>query len=449
MRLDDQVKALPQEPGVYLFRDRMGKPLYVGKAINLRNRVASYFRRSSNLGPKTRLLISQIQKIDHFRTASEIEALLLEADLIKRLKPRFNRRLRDDKAYPLIKITAEKFPRVTLSRRKDEKATYYGPFPYGNIRRVLKVIREIFPYRDCSASKFNRYKKLGHGCLFHDLKLCPAPCIEKITEKDYQQHIRKLKNFLRGRGKETITALNDEMEEASQRLDFEKARKLKDKIVRLRYIRQKVKTPPVTELDINLPEDQRERELQELAQALNLPRRPTRIEAYDISDIQGNLATGSMVVFKDGEPERSHYRRFRIRLGVEPDDVGMIKEVLKRRFSRHHATSITPDASFSARPDLLLIDGGKGQLNAAISVLRELHLKIPITSLAKKEEVIYFYDQVGFKERCGSVFISGPLHLPRDSKALQLLQRIRDEAHRFALSYHRKLRRRYLLSPSL
>lgn len=444
-------KNLPTSPGVYLLRDEAGNPLYVGKAANIRSRVHSYFQEGIDLGPKTQLMVSQIAKVEYFETESEIEALLLEADLIKRLKPKYNQRLKDDKAYPLIKITGEEFPRVAVVRRKEGRGSHFGPFPQGSIRKVLKIIRRPFPYRDCTKSKFERYKKLGRGCLFSDLELCPTPCIGNISESDYKAQIEELKKFLRGRGEEIIQNLKLKMQNEAERKNFEEAVKLRDKISRLNYIRQRFKTPSAAELDINLPEDQRHEELEELKQILGLAKIPERIEAYDISNISGKMATGSMVVFENGEAKKNHYRRFKIRLGEEPNDVGMIKEVLRRRFKRMKTvsqrldlkggpTSREEDSSFLKTPNLILIDGGKGQLNAALEVLREKNLKIPVAALAKREEMVYFCDQTTLEGRCESFLIQGPIRLARDSKALQLLERIRDESHRFALSYHRKLR---------
>ena len=467
-KFDEQVKNLPQTSGVYLFRDQAANPLYVGKATNLRDRVCSYFQESADLGSKTQLMVSQIAKIEHFETETEIEALLLEADLIKRLKPKYNRRLKDNKAFPLIKITRETFPRVTIARKKDEKATYFGPFPRGSIVKVLRIIRRAFPYRSCPKAKFERYKKLGRGCLFFDLELCPAPCLGQISPEDYKNQISELKKFLRGRGEKIIQNLKLKMQNEAEEKNFEEALMLRDKILRLNYIRQKFRTPDVSELDINLPEDQRQKELEELQVVLGLSRVPKRIEAYDISNISGKMATGSMVVFENGEAKKDHYRRFKIRLGEEPNDVGMIKEILERRFKRattalsNHSKFISEsntipetgsdralnqvqgdrkiDRSFEMVPDLILVDGGKGQLNAAFEVIKEKGMKIPAAALAKREEQIYFCAHTAVEGKCGSILMQGPIRLPRDSRALQLLQRIRDESHRFALFYHRKLR---------
>jgi len=447
----EKTDELPTAAGVYLFRDRAGNPLYVGKAINLRHRVRSYFHSEASLGTKTALMVSQIARVEHFETASEIEAFLLEADLIKRLKPKYNRQLKDDKAYPLIKITRDEFPRVKMVREKVSPGTYFGPFPHGSVHRVLKLLRRAFPYADCSSSKFAKYQKVGRGCLFADLALCPAPCVGKITAEKYQEQISELRKFLRGRGGGIVKNLKLKMKSAAEKENFEEAAEIKKRISQLNYIRQRFKTPNLNDLEINLPADRRRGALEELQAILGITSLPARIEAYDISNISGKEATGSMVVFINGDSRKDHYRRFKIKTLREPDDVGMIKEVLLRRFSDSRITAMRPqqsyvkrDLSFSTEPNLLLIDGGKGQVSAALEVLRELGLSIPVAALAKSEEELYYTGALTFDGRCESPIIQGPLRLPRHSEALQLLQRARDEAHRFALAYHRKLRRKKL-----
>jgi len=518
-------KDLPQSPGVYLFRNATGKPLYIGKAINLRHRVGSYFQKSAQLGPKTELMVGQIAKIEHFQTSSEFDAFLLEADLIKRLKPKYNRQLKDDKAYPMIKITKENFPQVLITRQKhtkniedyseqrhaelvsasnnphqipnrvrndrreDLKASYFGPYPQGDVRQVLKLLRRAFPYRNCSKSKFKRYQKLGRGCLFFDIKLCPAPCTGNISEKSYKKQIDRLQDFLRGKGKIVIKDLKLKMTNHVKKQKFEEAAQLRNQIAKLRYIQRGFRSTDIQQFNINLPEDRQRQKLEELQKVLGLAKLPQRIEAYDISNISGQHATGSMVVFENAKPKKAHYRKFKIKTLSEPDDVGMIKEVLKRRFLRieeristdRHSELVSEsdgkkyihqipkqvrddnkkDESFSKTPDLILIDGGKSQLNAALKVLKELNLKIPTVALAKREEEIYTRQQG--KKSAEDEEKSQTLHkvksltlgnrptlrklptaikLPKASPALQLLQYLRDESHRFALAYHRTLRSR-------
>jgi len=532
-QLRQQIEQLPKNPGVYLYRDETGNVLYVGKAVDIRNRVRSYFQNSANLGPKTNHMVGQISSIEHFETESEFTALLLEADLIKRLKPKYNQRFKDDKSYPLIEFTKEKYPRVQVTRKKGGNAEYFGPYPHGNIRKVLKLLRRSFPFRSCSDSKFNRYKKMGRGCLYEDIDLCPAPCVkDTITEDDYKKSLKGLRDFLKGKGSEVKNELEKEMEKLSKLKKYEEAAKVRDQLDNLKYIRRGFRTATEEELDINLPEDRQRKQMEALQAALNLPNSPKRIEAYDISNLQGKEATGSMVVFENARPKKSHYRRFKIRMENEPDDVGMMKEVLERRFSRiqkrtgekgkklnfkdrpappkrlgeggsqslaleNSSPAKSSDQSFQSIPDLILIDGGKGQLTSAVDVLQEKGLAIPTASLAKREEEIYYasprnkvgsrsntgrglktatsdvvakftsrkeeakqalplqkkesglttvpqdttrQESAARKEKSNSTKISGPISLPKTSPALKLLQKIRDESHRFALAYHQKLR---------
>ncbi len=468
--LKEQVKNLPKSPGVYLFRDKKGNALYVGKAIDLRSRVHSYFQENARLGPKTRHMVSQIGKIKHFETESEFTALLLEADLIKRLKPKYNQRFKDDKSYPLIEITKDKYPQVQVTRKKKDNPDYFGPYPHGNIRKVLKLLRKSFPFRSCSKNKFARYKKLGRGCLFADMDLCPAPCAEMITEEKYRRSLKRLKDFLRGKGSGVIKELEKEMTQLSEGKKYEEAAEIRDQIDNLKYIRRGFKTKSSEELDINLPEDRQRNEMENLKKALSMENIPQRIEAYDISNIQGMQATGSMIVFENARPKKSHYRKFKIRSGEEPDDVGMMKEVLERRFSRlaipktaggegkklsfkdrsqslalrNSPAAHNKNLSFQSIPDLILIDGGKSQLNAAVDILKQKELNIPAAALAKKEEEIYFTGDISFNKKCKSSIIEGPIKLSKTSPALKLLQRVRDESHRFALAYHHKLRSKNL-----
>lgn len=440
---------LPSKPGVYIFRDKSGSTLYVGKALNLKNRVRSYFTKGLELGPKTALMVSKIAKIEHIIVESEIEALLLEIDLIKRLKPKYNQQWKDDKNYKYIKISKiknqkakpnsnlknyrpEDFAKVTTSRTANDKDLYFGPFPEGKtVRDVLRTLRRIFPFRDCSESKFKRYQKLGQSCLCGDLELCPAPCVGRISKKDYQKIINQLKRFLSGKSRSVIQELGKEMKSYSKSKEFEKAALIRDRIRNYEYVTQSFRQATEYLEHPNLLEDQRRRELLELSKIVNRQSSIERVEAYDISDISGQWAVGSMVVFIDGEPSKKDYRRFKVKTIDQADDVGMIKEVLRRRFKKSQILNLktgrTKDESFETLPDLVLIDGGKPQVSAVNEVLRELGFKILVLGLAKKFEEVVRSDLAVVK-------------LPNTSPVLHLLQRIRDEAHRFALSYHRKLR---------
>jgi len=454
-----QIRSLPLKPGVYIFRDKSGAALYVGKAVNLRNRVRSYFQKGLELGPRTAAMVEKIKKIEHIVVESEIEALLLEADLIKRLKPKYNVRLKDDKAYQYIKIsnvkaqmsklktaTPEEFAKVTTARKTYGQAIYFGPFPEGKtVRQVLRTLRRVFPFRDCSEAKFKRYQKLGRPCLYGDLELCPAPCVGLISPEDYQKNIKQLVLFLSGRRKNLVEQLEEEMEKASKEKNFEEAARLRDRIRSLEYVTQAFKPAKDYLEHPNLLEDQRQKELEELRKRVGLEKKIKRIEAYDISNIFGEWAVGSLVVFMDGEPDKSQYRRFKIKTVEGVSDVAMIKEVLRRRLkrvqnSKRKAQSLvqssklkkSKDKVFENLPDLILVDGGKPQVGAVNEILEEFGLTIPVLGLAKRFERIIKDDLSVIK-------------LPKSSPALHLLQRIRDEAHRFALSYHRKLRSRGLM----
>lgn len=426
---------LPNKPGVYIFRDRKGLALYIGKAINLQNRVKSYFQKDLELGPTTAAMVSRISKVEHIVVESEIEALLLEADLIKRLKPKYNVRWKDDKAYKYIKISKiktiqpENFAKISTSRStRDKDAKYFGPFPEGGtVKQVLRALRRILPFRDCSEAKFKRYQNLNRPCLYGNLKLCPAPCVGRIGSKDYRKIIKQLESFLAGKSNRVIQNLKKEMESYSKNNEFEEAAAFRDRIRNFEYITQSFRPVAAYLEHPDLVEDRRQKELKALARIVTGRSSIRRIEAYDISNIAGVYAVGSMVVFVDGEPSKSDYRRFKIKTVKGISDVGMIKEVMRRRFKLDKAE----DRSFEQRPDLILIDGGKPQVSVANEVLKEIGLSIPVLGLAKKTETVFGFGLLA-------------LSLPKDSPALHLLQRVRDEAHRFALAYHKKLRSRDL-----
>lgn len=411
-----ELEKIPVKPGVYFFINEKDEVLYVGKARNLKQRVKSYFLLSLLLGAKTQKLVSQIKKVDFLLAESEFEALLLEAALIKKFQPKYNSRLKDDKSFLYIKITDEEFPRVYPARKIEGG---WGPFPKAQtVRQILRFIRQIFPYRSC--------RKLPQKpCLYFDLRLCPAPCFGKIKKPEYRRAILAIKSLLQEKSKKLIIQLNAKMEKHAQKNEFETAAKIRDQITKINYLLES--RHPVTSYleNPNLVEDLRIEELSDLRAQLEpylafLGPKLGRIEAYDISNLSGKKPTGSMVVFLKGEPEKALYRRFRIKFEEKPNDVGMIKEILRRRF-RHEEWEL---------PDLILIDGGKGQVTAVKEVLRERRLRIPFLGLAKRWETLIIPQKQGFVN----------LDLPPDSPSLNLLKRLRDEAHRFALAYHRKLR---------
>ncbi|MBU1996956.1 MAG: excinuclease ABC subunit UvrC [Candidatus Omnitrophica bacterium] len=402
--LIDKLKAMPVSSGVYLMKNVSGKVIYVGKAISLRKRVQSYFRTNKD-SVKTEKLVEEIRDIDHIETASEAEALILEASLIKRYKPRYNISLRDDKSYPLIEITVEDFPRISIvrPRKKRRDAKYYGPYVNATLlREALTIIRKIFPFRVCE-------KIPKKECLDDHIGLCDAPCVGKISRLEYKKNIRNVCLILEGRKDDLYRSLTRQMEKLSKEQKYEKAIKARDQLRAIGALYSSTQ-------DINYY-----KEAEQLMRALKLPRLPKRLEAFDISNIMGDQAVGSMVSFFNGVPDKKQYRKFRIKEVEGIDDFKMIAEVVRRRYRRLKNEG-------EPYPDLIVIDGGKGQLGAACEQLELLGVEIPIVSLAKREEEIFLP-----KRR-------DPVKLAENSLGLKLLQRLRDEAHRFAVSYHRKLR---------
>jgi len=555
--LQSQLQAIPAKPGVYLMKDERGRVIYVGKAVNLRNRVRSYFHASADHPPKLRRMIAKVAGVDFIVTDSEVEALILECNLIKKHRPKYNVRLKDDKRYPYIKVTwQEDYPRVYITRRMErDGARYFGPFTaVWAVRQTLDMLRKLFPFLTCKRKITGQDER---PCLYYHIGRCAGPCIGAISKEEYRAMIEQVCLFLEGKADKIVADLRARMESAAEALDFERAAALRDQIQAVERVieRQKIVTvgggdldviglasegsetcvqvffvregkligreyfilvgtavnewetdkgtgetlasfikqfyhkaayiPPVivvpyeveeaaviqewlagkrgSEVVLRLPHPGNEEELVRMAaenaaetlaslqaqwmvderkgvealadlqERLHLAEAPTRIEGYDISNIQGVAATGSMVVFVKGLPRKSDYRRFRIRTVAGADDYAMMKEVLRRRFERAikgKGEGKEGAEAWTALPDLVVVDGGKGQLNAALEVLEEYGLRdeVSVLGLAKRQE---------------EVFVPGrpePLILPRDSEGLRLLQRIRDEAHRFAIGYHRKLR---------
>ena len=550
--LEEKLKILPTEPGVYLFKNSKGRVIYVGKAINLRNRVKSYFSSQHADSPKTQALVRNIADVEYLLTDSEVEALILESNLIKKHKPKYNIRLTDDKSYPYLRVTLqEDFPRLEIVRTvKKDGSRYFGPYTnVGAVHETLKLLKRIFPIRSC---KQGSLKKQERPCLNAFIQRCSAPCQGQITKDDYRKMVADIISFLEGKEETLVHKLEKQMKEAAERLDFEKAAELRDQLLSVEKVREKQKIVSGNFVDMDvlnyaqgaeracvqiffvrggkvmggdhfilesgaemegreilsaflkqyyyqakyipsqilLPEEVPEKEvltcwlaekkggkvvlkfpqrgykkellelagknaweslqqetkireqrkqkevlaLIEIARALNLLEKPHRLECYDISNIQGQEAVASMVVFEEGRPNRSEYRRFKIKTVEGPDDFASMAEVIRRRFEK----GLRGDERFSILPDLVIVDGGKGQLAAARKVMKKLGVaQIPIVSIAEKEEEIYCEGQ------------SLPIVLPRDSQALYLLQRIRDEAHRFAITYHRLLRGRRNLASVL
>ncbi len=553
--LEVKIQNLPQSPGVYQFKDATGKVIYVGKAKNLKNRVKSYFIKSQPLNPKINALVSKIYDIEIIVTSSEVEALILEANLIKKLKPRYNVSLKDDKSYPYIVVTNEPFPRVYSTRRiKLDGSRYFGPYTDAySLKQTLKLIRSIFMVRSCKYyidDEVIRKKKIK-VCLDYHIKKCGGPCEGLVSKEEYNKMIEQVVQLLNGKIDSLVESLKKQMEELANELKFEEAALIRDKIKALEIYTSKQSVVSLEPIDrdifavasegedacgvlfkvrdgklvgsqqlfltgtahrerkeiletlltqyyltsdyipseillpeqideansieqwlsekkrstvkIRPPENEDETRLismceinakyhldeyriqkikakeefapnvlRALQKELHLDRLPRRIECFDISNIQGSDIVASVVVFENGKPKKSEYRKFKIRsVSGKPDDFASMAEVIERRYSR-----ILNEGG--KMPDLIVIDGGKGQLTSAIKSLEKLGIKNqPIISIAKKFEEIYFPD------------LEYPQSLPKSSPALHLLQRIRNEAHRFAITFHRELRAKRTFSTKL
>lgn len=437
-KIEEKLNNLSHSSGVYLFKNDLDKVIYVGKAKNLKRRVKSYFQRNIEEGTKTKALVRSIHDLDFIETLSELEALILEAQLIKKYKPKYNIAYKDDKSYLYIVVRNDKIrfesrlavvPKVIVARETDllSKDITFGPYPSADTARfIVKVIRKALPYRDCSKAKFQRYHKLSQPCLYGHIGLCQAPCANFISLREYRQAILRIKKLLSGESVKLVRSIERGMEKASKKQDFESAAILRDTLRKFEYVRKSSRTVSKYIDNPYLVEDLINKSLDELV--INLPillSLPKRIECYDISSLSGKEATGSMVVATNGRIDKSKYRRFKVRFKEKPDDLGMIRHVLERRLKRDWE-----------KPDLIVVDGGKGQVSAAYSIVSEMNLDIPIIGLAKRDETIVYKNNNIFDE----------LNLDRSNEGLKLLQRLRDEAHRFARKYHHHLRLKKLTS---
>jgi len=560
MEVSDHLQAIldtaPTKTGCYLMKNAEGKVIYVGKAVNLRSRLRSYFHSSAQDHRKTRKLVKRIADIEWIVVSSELEALILEMNLIKKHRPHYNVRLKDDKQYPFIKVHwVSEFPKVTVTRRLvNDGSRYFGPYTsVWAVHQTLDLLRRIFPYLTCDRTITGEDER---ACLYYDIKLCSAPCIGAVSQEGYRQMIADLCQFLDGRTEPIVSRLRMDMEKAAAEMRYERAAAVRDQLLAIEKVveRQKVvsqdyidsdviamarsdgdacvqvffirggklvgrdyflldgaegtadsdvisgflkqfydRAPTVPEqvllpqeieeaniirqwlktrrggkkVEIRIPRRGKKKELIQLAtenaaetlaslqaqwqadkhrqtqalaelqEALHLPEPPNRIECYDISNTQGTSAVGSMVVYEQGVPRKQHYRHFNIRTVQGPDDYASMEEVLTRRFNRWKAAQENadspgkkPDQAFGLLPDMLLVDGGKGQLGRAVTVLDRFGLlgEIPVAGIAKQNEEIFLHDQ------------PQPILLPRKSQGLFLVQRVRDEAHRFAITSHRKRR---------
>jgi len=406
-KLKSKIANVPDAAGVYLMKDKQDNIIYIGKAKSLKKRLNSYLGR--DLSSKTMVMMSNVDDIEYKLTPTESLALLLEASLVHKYKPKYNVSLRDDKSFPLVKITNEEFPAICITRKKEpDGARYFGPYTNATLlREALKIIRKNFPYRSC--------KQLPREeCMYYRIGLSSAPCTGKINKKEYAKTIKKISLILEGKTDTLIKKLFREMDLKSKAQKFEEAAKIRDQINALSAIGS-------SQVGVSS-----HFELEDLKNLLKLKRLPVRIEAFDISDIQGKEATGSMVSFYRAVADKNNYRRFRIKTVQTIDDYKMLSEVVRRRYSRLIEERLS-------LPDLILIDGGRSHLLTAKKELKKLGLRIPLISIAKDKENIYINSS------------ASPIRFKSDTPALNLIRRIRDEAHRFARAYHHILRRKKII----
>ncbi|MFA5954349.1 MAG: excinuclease ABC subunit UvrC [Patescibacteria group bacterium] len=439
-------KNLPETPGVYFYKKGRAV-LYVGKASNLKKRVSSYFRVSANLSSAKHRLMAEASDVIWEETDSEIEALLLEAHYIKKYRPPYNVLLRDDKTFLSVVITDEEYPRILPTRKIGSEGTYYGPFTDARaVKETLRILRKMFPYR--TTCKPNSYRAPAQrssesvvGCLDAHLGLCPGVCAGRVTSREYKKTIRRIKMFFEGKRGRVISSLKQELKTLKQHTN-----KLENVGMRNEYKEELIKRQiqwlekVIVMTHVLQQSEKVEGDVVELGHVLELPKPPHRIEGYDISHVSGTLTTASMVVFIDGVADKSEYKKFKIKTVIGANDVASLKEVLRRRFL--HSITAANEGQLILRsqgeegwpmPDLVVVDGGRPQLGAALEVWRELNLDVPLISLAKRLEEIFVPKRVD------------AIVLPRTSSALHLVQRVRDEAHRFCKSYHTLLRRKKLL----
>src|SRR6516162_6225381 len=425
----EKVKLFPAAPGVYLMKDAQGRVLYVGKAKNLRNRAGHYFTKAALEDPRTADLVKLIEDIDFLPAETEVDALLLEARLVKDIQPRFNVNLKDDKTFPYLQIRIrEDFPRVEFTRTPRRRGVkLYGPFTSArSLRAAIQVLQRIFQFRTCALdiddgdSRWRWFRP----CILHNIRQCTAPCNLRVTKEEYRRQIRALRLVLEGKKGKLVSEMEEAMRQASADLQFEKAARIRDEMEALKKLSLRGDVDKDVQPEVFQIEPKRG--LAGLRKILGLAKTPRTIEGVDIAHLGGGETVASLVSFIDGLPFKPNYRRYRMKSVRGVDDFASIREVVTRRFRRKMRDE-------ELLPDILLIDGGKGQLNAALEAFDFLGREPPcLISLAKREEEIY---------RPGN---AAPLKLSRHSAALRLLQYVRDEAHRFAQHYHHLLRRKKL-----
>lgn len=426
-QIREKIRNFPTSPGVYLMKDAAGVVLYVGKAINLRSRVGSYFQESADLDPRKRQMINQVVDIDFLDVETETEALLAEARLIKDIQPRYNVRLTDDKTFPYLEITArDDFPGVYLTRAPSPRGTkLYGPFTnVVALRESMTHLQKVFKFRTCHLEIHDAddRRRFFRPCLLYAIKQCTAPCAAHISRQEYREDIKRLQRFLESKRSVVLRQLQQEMAAAADARDFERAAQLRDEMRALSGLAERGR--PDQHVQPELFYQDPKRGLEALGKLLSLADLPRTIEGVDIATLGGGESVGSVVAFLDGVPFKNNYRRFRIKSVEGVDDFAMVREVISRQYR---------DAGEGTElfPDVVLIDGGAGQLNAALEAFAGMkHQPAAVISLAKREEEVY-------TPGCAM-----PLRLPRNNAALRLLQHVRDEAHRFAQHYHHILRRK-------
>lgn len=425
----EKVKHFPTSPGVYLMKDDQGRVLYVGKAKNLRNRSSHYFTRAAAEDNRTRELVPLIADIDFIAAETEVDALLLEARLVKDIQPRFNIGLKDDKTFPYLQIRIrEDFPRVEFTRAPRRRGVkLYGPFTSAkSLRAAIQVLQRIFKFRTCGLdidAEDQRWRWF-RPCILHSIHQCTAPCNLRVTKEDYRKQIRSLRLVLEGKKGKLLREMEASMQEASTLLQFEKAARLRDEIAALKKLSLRGEVDKDVQPEVFQIEPKKG--MVGLRKVLGLPKTPRTIEGVDIAHLAGEDKVASLVSFIDGLPFKPGYRRYKINSVAGVDDFASIREVITRRFRRLSQQE-------EMFPDILLIDGGKGQLNAALEAFQMLGIEPPtLISLAKRDEEIY---RLGDAE---------PLRLSRHAAALRLLQYVRDEAHRFAQHYHHLLQKKKL-----
>lgn len=423
----EKVRTFPTGPGCYLMKDAEGRVIYVGKAVNLRSRAGSYFTKAAEIERRTADLVTEIADIDFIETDSEVDALLMEARLIKDIQPRFNSLLKDDKTFPYLQITTrEDFPRIEFTRTPESKGVkLYGPFTSaGQLRGTIAVLQKVFRFRTCSLDIDEGDEKWRwfRPCLLASINQCTAPCNMQISKADYKEDIRRLRLFLDGKKDRLMKDMQKQMKEAAKDLQFEKAGRIRDDMASLEKISLRGDLEQHAQPEVFYVDPKKG--LTGLRQVLKLSETPRQIEGIDIAHLQGGETVASLVQFIDGLPFKHGYKRYKIKSVEGIDDYASMREVVTRRFRR----LVKEGESF---PDILLIDGGKGQLNAVMETFKAIDITPPTTiSLAKREEEIFVPGQ------------AEPHRLSKHSFALRLLQYVRDESHRFAQHYHHMLRQK-------